>query len=805
MSFFGFDVAGSAVAAFQQAENVTSDNIANINTPGASRQLVNLSEGVPIPQAGFPTHFSPGTEGTGVLVASITRAHQDSLDALFRGASSSQNYYSTEQQALQATQSALGEPSAGVNTAFVAFQTAINTLIGQPGQTSAQTGVISAAQSLVAVLNQDATALQSQQAQVQTQATSVVTTINTTLDQIAALNGQIRASTAVGDNPNTYEDQRDQLIDTLSTYLPTQTSVQPDGSTLVTVNGMALVNDTIAYHLAPAVVGSNPNGTPILKVGFANDPNPSNPVAINASSGQLGGLLDLYNNKLTVYLQKLNDFTSGMAAETNRVTQGAYDSNSVAGTALFTPQIPGLSLSAGNITVGITNPNQLPISLATTAAGTLVDPLNAANNTVDTSQSMSGNTTMANSFAAPTAGPPAAQPVSGSMTVTDDGIAQTFLYNTAQQTTLTQASAAGTNTITVADPNAAADYYVGEHILVGGNGSNQEAATVAGIAGNVITLGAALTFNHTAGEAAGGNTDTIDDFITNFNAGQFGVTASFDASSQTVVFTRDPTNVGLVHRALQGANPTTPNFTISDSNVVGNGPPQPVLGTPATALLTALGANQINNINQNALNGLGTSAGSNGNALLTLFTKSFGAPSLQVQSVNPGLVAGVPATLTAPAANPTAFNNINVGDQITIFDSGPPNAVGQNQENVTVTGVNRLLNTITFTPALNHTVATSPNIDVTSAQTQTLQTYYANFIAQVGLDASTATTGTTTQTSLSTNLNTVRQSTDGINIDEETQNLIKFQNAYAAAAHTMAVLDNLLGVAVSLGSTVGAF
>lgn len=164
MSFFGFETAGSAVAAYQQAENVTADNIANVNTPGASRQTANLSEATPVSQPGFPTHFSPGMVGTGVLVASITRAHQNSLDALFRGASSSQNFYTTQQQALQATQSALGEPSAGVNTAFVGLQTAINTLIGQPGQTSAQTGVISAAQSLVAVLNQDASALQSQQA-----------------------------------------------------------------------------------------------------------------------------------------------------------------------------------------------------------------------------------------------------------------------------------------------------------------------------------------------------------------------------------------------------------------------------------------------------------------------------------------------------------------------------------------------------------------------------------------------------------------------------------------------------------------
>ena len=37
MSFFGLSIVGNAVDAFQQAANATSDDIANVNTPGASR------------------------------------------------------------------------------------------------------------------------------------------------------------------------------------------------------------------------------------------------------------------------------------------------------------------------------------------------------------------------------------------------------------------------------------------------------------------------------------------------------------------------------------------------------------------------------------------------------------------------------------------------------------------------------------------------------------------------------------------------------------------------------------------------
>jgi flagellar hook-associated protein 1 FlgK len=726
MSFLGISTAGSALDAYQQAENVTSQNIADVSVPGASRQIANLSEAPPIDGSPFyPGNFTPGTLGTGVLVSSITRVHQDSYDGLFRGATSSQNYYSTESSSLSALQSALGEPSAGINTAFTAFQTAVQTLVNNPSGIAERNGVLSAAQGLVVSLNSANSAIISQQTQVQSQANSYISTINSTLDQIAALNGQIRAETAAGDNPNTYKDQRDQLIDTLSQYVSVQTFNQADGSTLVTVNGQALVNDTVDYHLASPVIGTNPNGTPALKIGFVNDPNPSNPTSI-VTSGKLGGLIDLYNNKLIPYANSINDFANGLAAESDRISQAGYDLTGQPGGQLFAPVVNQLPVSAGNIEVGITTASEIPAGLATTAAGTLVQPLSAANSTVDTTVALTGNATLAN--------PPAAA-LTGTLSIVNDGITQTFNYNT----------------------------------------------------------------------GAGGNADTIGDFVTNFNAGHYGVTASFNSTNQTIVFARDPTNVDLTHRALQAAagGTTTPDFTITDSNIATVGPAEPALGTASTSLLGALGASAISGVDQNAANAYGSTSGAGANALLSVFSSSLGSPSLQVQTAIPGggYTAGSSVTITGPAATPPGtvppFAQVNVGDVLTIYDGVPPSSV--NQENVTVTGVNRINNTITFTVKNNHPAAQT-TLYITSAQTQTLQTGYANFVAQLGLDTATATTGSSSQTTLASNINQVRQSTDGINIDEETQNLIVFQNAYAAAAHTIDVLNQMLGYVINLGN-----
>jgi len=706
-TFAGIALEGSALNAFQLAENVTSQDIADVNTPGASRQQVDLVEAPPISGSPFYAAHIKGTIGDGVLVEQIQRIHDNSYDAIYRSAFSSQNFYQIEQNQLNAVQAAFGDPNAGISVRFSAFQSAITqltTAVGTGNDVAARSNVLTQAQALTAALNNAANVVNQQKAQVIQQADTIVSTVNGILDQIAALNGQIRAATAAGDSPNQFEDERDHLIDQLSQYLSTQTSVQPDGSTLVSVNGQALVNDTVAYHLAPPTIGVGSNGAPVFKIDFATTP-PAAPNApgIPLGSGQLAGLQDLYNNKLSVYGRQLDAFAQSLAYEFNRITEDGYDQNGQPGGPLFVPIVSSFPISASNIKVGITDAPQLPAALASTAAGTLVQPLNSANNTVDTSVPLTNYAALAN--------PPTAA-LTGTLSITIGGATQVFAYNT----------------------------------------------------------------------GAGGNADTINDFIANFNAAHLGVTASFDATGQKIVFQRDPGNEDLSFRAVHAAQPSDPTFTITDSNGVG-GPP------PNTYLLGVLGAAAIQGVTQNGSNAF--AAGNNGVAtqLSNLFASNVGVPPLQTTSPT-AATAGTPITIALPAG----VTNVAVGTVLTI-DAQPGG--GLPQENVTVTAVafnpTTGVESVTFTPAQNHAAGFS----VTTAQTQTLGQYYGQLVTQVGLDGQTAIQGTQTQTALAQHIDQVRQSIDGINIDEETQNLIKYQNAYQAAARTINVLDSLLRTVIN--------
>lgn len=715
MSFFGFTNAVSALDAFQTAENVVSNDIANVSTPGASRQAANLTPQTPV-QA--PTMFdgtNPGTLGTGVLVSSITRVHDAFYDSLYWGANASQNYYAAQQTQLTSLQSALGEPNNGINSAYTAFQTAVQNFAANPTTSAVGTTLIASAQALTRAINQAASAVSSAQTQAAQTATSTVSTINADAQKIASLNGQIAALTAAGSNPNTLLDERDALINSLSSLVSISSQAQANGSTLVTIGGRALVNGTVTYQLAAPVVTTNATGASQLVVGMVGDPNPANPAPVNVGSGQLGAALDLYNTNLAGYQTGLNSFASALASEANRLTQGSYTATGQAAGPLFVSNVVGQAVQASNITVAMTDPSQLPAATANTSAGSLTVRVNAANNTVDPSQALIGNTTLAN---APTG------QLNGTITVNVDGIAPPITLN----------------------------YQVGGTVPAG-------------------TIDAS----------------SIDTFISGFNAQAVGITASFDTSTQTVVFARDPTNISLVHRAqMQAAGgATTPDFTLTDS-LAGSGPSAPAaLGSAATSLFGALGLTQINGVDQNASNAFGSGNTGGLSALQTLFTQSFGVPAQQTTSAT-AIVAAGNATITVP--NAASFH---VGDVLTIDaqpGGGPP------QENVTVSAVNATTNQLSFTVKNAHAVGFA----ITSAQTQTLQASYAALVAQQGLDVQAATNAHTSQTALASSIQAQQQSVNGINIDDETQNLVKFQNAYAAAAQTVTALENLIKDSVNL-------
>lgn len=85
----------------------------------------------------------------------------------------------------------------------------------------------------------------------------------------------------------------------------------------------------------------------------------------------------------------------------------------------------------------------------------------------------------------------------------------------------------------------------------------------------------------------------------------------------------------------------------------------------------------------------------------------------------------------------------------------------------------------------------------------TFDDYYASMIGSLGVESRQATQMATNQQALVDHLTARRESTSGINLDEEAAQLIRFQRAYQAAARGITALDDLLSQVINGMGRVG--
>jgi flagellar hook-associated protein 1 FlgK len=74
---------------------------------------------------------------------------------------------------------------------------------------------------------------------------------------------------------------------------------------------------------------------------------------------------------------------------------------------------------------------------------------------------------------------------------------------------------------------------------------------------------------------------------------------------------------------------------------------------------------------------------------------------------------------------------------------------------------------------------------------------YAQQIAALGVESQTAISQSTNQQVLVSHLETQRQQTSGVSLDEETVNLMMYQKAYQAAARVISVMDSMLDTLIN--------
>jgi len=333
----------------QAALGVTSNNIANANTPGYSRQTVELAEAA-------PTQYGNLLIGNGVQVQGIVSQHSSLLQTQLDQQTQQQSKYNSYLGTMQQVQTLFNETSGtGLQSSITGFFNSVQQLSTDPSNTSLRAGVLTAAQNMAQAFNGSSSSLISLQRNVDLSVAQSVGQINTLTSQIAQLNGQISTANQVGQNAGTFVDQRDQLVNQLSGLIDVSEIPAGNGSlTLTTTGGTSLVVGTQNFQLS-----TQPDPT----TGFQQVYSQGSNITSTITGGSLGGAIQARDTTIPSILSSLDSIASNLENFVNAVNQAGTDLNGAAGGNFFVPPPSGGVGAASQMQVAITDPNKIAASL----------------------------------------------------------------------------------------------------------------------------------------------------------------------------------------------------------------------------------------------------------------------------------------------------------------------------------------------------------------------------------------------------------------------------------------------------------
>lgn len=340
----------SGLLADQGALQTSSNNVANLNTPGYSREE-------PVLVASDPVVDDPLTFGTGVTLQSIESIRDPILESQIQQQTQVENQYSTLASALQQTQVNFTSSSGDIGTAISNFFDSLNQLSTNPGDLSTRQGVLTSADNLADGFNTAANNLTQQQQNLDLSVVQTVSQINQLTQQIAQLNGQVADLQNVGENAGTFVDQRQQAIDQLSSLVDVSVIQANNTLTLTTANGAPLVAGQQSFQLSTQPTAD----------GLHDIYSEGNDITSQIASGQLGGTLQARDQQIPDIESQLDTLAGGLATAVNGVQVQGFDLNGNPGTNFFTPPPANNTGAAASLSVAITNPSLIAASSDGTA------------------------------------------------------------------------------------------------------------------------------------------------------------------------------------------------------------------------------------------------------------------------------------------------------------------------------------------------------------------------------------------------------------------------------------------------------
>ena len=319
-------IGAGATQLYRQSLSTVSNNIANLNTEGYSRQVATSAEGMPSQQG---TVFI----GTGARLEGVSRAYDEFVETSLRNSGSD---LATQEPLIQYANrivDLMGSQTSGLSNALDQFFATASNLSADPASSVQRDMFLRDADILASRFREIAGHLGDVQEETQSNIKLQVTTINTLSQQLATVNSKLGSKLSLDKQPPGLLDQRDQILRDLSDISRVHVIESSSGEVKVRLgssSGTLIVNGK-----ATTTLGVNFDVNDPGRVDIIADPYGNAYAASTVSNGLLGGLMNLRSQTLGPAMDSFDYLAQTVVKEVNQIHTSGLDARGERGQALF--------------------------------------------------------------------------------------------------------------------------------------------------------------------------------------------------------------------------------------------------------------------------------------------------------------------------------------------------------------------------------------------------------------------------------------------------------------------------------------
>ena len=329
------NLAGNALLAQQNAINVTGKNIANVNTPGYSRQKLLLETKTSL-------QTSVGLIGNGVEAVGVERVYDRFLGVQINNECETLGRWQTRKDGLEISEVIFDESGEfGLSQSLSQFLVAWQNLTNDPSGYNERVVLQTKSEVMTGTFNLIYSDLQETQQGVDASIEGAVAEINQLSQQIAELNQKIMEVEASGYTANDYRDQRDLGLKELAGLIDINTFEDATGRVTVAVGaGQTLVESNSSRDLTTQV-----NGFGLKDIAWVGQNGTMVNITSNISNGKLKGWLEARDVDIHGYMRQLDTLAETLMERVNNLHQAGYGLDGSSGNDFFT----GIASASGNL------------------------------------------------------------------------------------------------------------------------------------------------------------------------------------------------------------------------------------------------------------------------------------------------------------------------------------------------------------------------------------------------------------------------------------------------------------------------